>query len=248
MKNYSRSRRKTGFTLIELLAVIAIIAILAAILFPVFARARENARRASCQSNMKQIGLGIMQYTQDYDEMYPLNGANIFNVGGGEAYNRDVNSWRSLIFPYVKSEQLFTCPSNPDNATSTRDGGWPAAPSFRKSYNAVLGTVLSSNNSPVSLASVQNPATTLAVVEVFNGGAGEDASTMAHINPDYTQHHDDHFAGHLSTSVYLFSDGHVKSMRPTQTYNGTTSSYWNLANTSSSNIRTLCNNAEAKWK
>ncbi len=63
-------RTKWGFTLIELLVVIAIIAILAAILFPVFARARENARRASCQSNLKQIGLGIFQYAQDYDEYY----------------------------------------------------------------------------------------------------------------------------------------------------------------------------------
>ena len=75
-----RSRKATGFltgfTLIELLVVIAIIAILAAILFPVFARARENARRSSCQSNMKQIGLGFMQYTQDYDEQYPANRYN----------------------------------------------------------------------------------------------------------------------------------------------------------------------------
>jgi prepilin-type N-terminal cleavage/methylation domain-containing protein len=65
------SRKRTGFTLIELLVVIAIIAILAAILFPVFARARENARRASCQSNLKQIGLAVYQYTQDYDEKCP---------------------------------------------------------------------------------------------------------------------------------------------------------------------------------
>jgi prepilin-type N-terminal cleavage/methylation domain-containing protein len=71
-----RSRGIGGFTLIELLVVIAIIAILAAILFPVFARARENARRASCQSNLKQIGLGIMQYTQDYDERMPPTQAN----------------------------------------------------------------------------------------------------------------------------------------------------------------------------
>src|SRR5471032_329947 len=67
---------KRGFTLIELLVVIAIIAILAAILFPVFARARENARRASCQSNLKQLTLGILQYTQDYDGCYPEKDAN----------------------------------------------------------------------------------------------------------------------------------------------------------------------------
>lgn len=68
-----------AFTLIELLVVIAIIAILAAILFPVFARARENARRSSCMSNMKQIGLGLMQYTQDYDERLPCPGATDWN-------------------------------------------------------------------------------------------------------------------------------------------------------------------------
>jgi prepilin-type N-terminal cleavage/methylation domain-containing protein len=67
---HSKPKKKFGFTLIELLVVIAIIAILAAILFPVFGRARENARRSSCQSNLKQIGLGAMQYTQDYDEQY----------------------------------------------------------------------------------------------------------------------------------------------------------------------------------
>ena len=69
----SNFRRKSAFTLIELLVVIAIIAILAAILFPVFARARENARRSSCQSNLKQIGLGQLQYVQDYDEKYALS-------------------------------------------------------------------------------------------------------------------------------------------------------------------------------
>lgn len=94
----------TAFTLIELLVVIAIIAILAAILFPVFARARENARRASCQSNLKQIMLGVIQYTQDYDERYPLDFAD---MGGGVKIK-----WPDLIMPYVKSTQLFFCPSH----------------------------------------------------------------------------------------------------------------------------------------
>ncbi|PQV63855.1 hypothetical protein B1R32_10862 [Abditibacterium utsteinense] len=89
---------KAGFTLIELLVVIAIISILAAILFPVFGRARENARRASCQSNLKQIGLGLQQYAQDYD------GWTSGSVIAGLA-------WPSVIFPYVKSQQLFACPS-----------------------------------------------------------------------------------------------------------------------------------------
>jgi prepilin-type N-terminal cleavage/methylation domain-containing protein/prepilin-type processing-associated H-X9-DG protein len=97
------SRSRGGFTLIELLVVIAIIAILAAILFPVFARARENARRASCQSNMKQLGLGIMQYLQDYDERYFRGTAGALPTGAG---------WAGAIYPYTKSVQLYKCPSD----------------------------------------------------------------------------------------------------------------------------------------
>src|SRR5436853_4324942 len=93
-------KRKAAFTLIELLVVIAIIAILAAILFPVFSRARENARRASCQSNLKQIGLGIFQYIQDYDEKYPPA------VGGGVAASGNYG-WADEIQPYLKSTQIL---------------------------------------------------------------------------------------------------------------------------------------------
>ncbi|RYF44766.1 MAG: DUF1559 domain-containing protein, partial [Cytophagaceae bacterium] len=102
---------KKAFTLIELLVVIAIIAILAAILFPVFGRARENARRSSCQSNMKQLGLGVLQYVQDYDERYPAltrrYGVNYFNGG-----SVNWTYWQFQVQPYIKSGQLFSCPSN----------------------------------------------------------------------------------------------------------------------------------------
>jgi prepilin-type N-terminal cleavage/methylation domain-containing protein/prepilin-type processing-associated H-X9-DG protein len=96
--------KSSGFTLIELLVVIAIIAILAAILFPVFARARENARRASCQSNLKQIALGITQYIQDYDGRYP-----VYRFDGSDACNPYCYPFQ--LDPYVKSQQIYKCPS-----------------------------------------------------------------------------------------------------------------------------------------
>src|SRR5579862_2080162 len=99
----NRSFQKTGFTLIELLVVIAIIAILAAILFPVFAQAREKARAIACLSNLKQIGLAAAQYNQDYDEQNP-DGENWFFPGG--------NGWAGQIYPYVKSDAVFLCPDD----------------------------------------------------------------------------------------------------------------------------------------
>src|SRR5437879_1057622 len=115
------STQKRGFTLIELLVVIAIIAILAAILFPVFAQARESARKTSCLSNEKQLTLGALQYVQDYDETLPLS--NFFNgtawTGASVTTPADVFGhtptrdcfWSNSIQPYVKNVQIMLCPS-----------------------------------------------------------------------------------------------------------------------------------------
>ncbi|MBV9469564.1 MAG: prepilin-type N-terminal cleavage/methylation domain-containing protein, partial [Abitibacteriaceae bacterium] len=118
----SRSKvLKKGFTLIELLVVIAIIAILASILFPVFAKARENARRASCQSGMKQVALGVIQYIQDNDEYFYYQSADAMPVGGsvgGAAPgglpmgNPAGRTYADELHPYIKSEQIWRCPSS----------------------------------------------------------------------------------------------------------------------------------------
>ena len=117
-------RRKTGFTLIELLVVIAIIAILAAILLPVFAAARERARASSCASNLKQIGLACIQYSQDFDEsMIPAYNFDVELVGGSWVTIGPANFWPALCLPYVKSQAVFNCPDSSINTWDWTCGG-----------------------------------------------------------------------------------------------------------------------------
>ena len=210
--------KRSGFTLIELLVVIAIIAILAAILFPVFARARENARRSSCSSNLKQIGLGMLQYTQDYDEKYPLA-----RTGGP-----NFNNWAGRIAPYVKSKQLFACPSNPSN-TGVMGNNLPGQDSLvPASYamNFEIGDGAYSGGAGMSIANINEVATRILVTERIGNNAEPGVMWI-----DWTgnQFRDNGFAGHLGTSNYLFADGHVKSLRPTQTVAGGRSMWggWN---------------------
>ncbi|NLO06290.1 MAG: DUF1559 domain-containing protein [candidate division WS1 bacterium] len=120
---------RRGFTLIELLVVIAIIAILAAILFPVFARAREKARQTNCLSNTKQITLGIMQYAQDYDEMMVVNAVAVYDFAAPDGTPIHIVPdsamlWMYLVYPYVNNVQVYTCPSYNDGwSASVYDGG-----------------------------------------------------------------------------------------------------------------------------
>ena len=112
-------RLRPAFTLIELLVVIAIIAILAAILFPVFAQAREKAKQSTCTSNMKQIGISLMMYTQDYDETYPTNSWDLAPVGTTDSDSGNPNyrtrfNWIWQLLPYTKNRQIWRCPSDPN--------------------------------------------------------------------------------------------------------------------------------------
>ncbi len=146
--NNHKFRTKLGFTLIELLVVIAIIAILAAILFPVFGRARENARRSSCQSNLKQIGLAIVQYAGDYDGRYPIGEIYPFGTAAetcAKTYLPDAPlfnpfklqpTWMGIISPYTKSTQLYYCPSGPNNNEASKWSGYNKPEQrFGYSYN-----------------------------------------------------------------------------------------------------------------
>ena len=215
---------KSAFTLIELLVVIAIIAILAAILFPVFARARENARRSSCQSNLKQIGLGILQYSQDYDEKQPLT---VFGPNGASNWPT-AYKWMDAIYPYVKSEQIFRCPSDSSTvgyykyAASTPgvDSYNFASYIFNNAYWGYGGLGPANKN----LAAIDAPATTLWVLEQTNGSNIEASWQDAAANPPIGTFQGyamlDTPAGdvaqrHLDTTNALYCDGHVKAVRLT---------------------------------
>lgn len=225
-----KHKNAIGFTLIELLVVIAIIAILAAILFPVFAKARENARRASCLSNLKQIGLGLMQYTQDYDEKYPPRIMGTWGTsstyvtqtdtsmpgylfttsdGGGSGH---YTTWMDIIEPYIKSTQIFVCPS----VSST------ASPSY--GYN-----VYASN---LAMSAVDQPSLTMLamdynVVWAIYANCSDGGNWLRTGNAAV--------AHHLNGGNFLFFDGHAKWLASnngipqtgTCTGDSSTSIFWN---------------------
>jgi prepilin-type N-terminal cleavage/methylation domain-containing protein/prepilin-type processing-associated H-X9-DG protein len=232
MKNFKTASRDSSraFTLIELLVVIAIIAILASILFPVFGRARENARRSSCQSNLKQVGLAVLQYAQDYDEKYPSG-----TTTSGGARGR---GWGAQVLPYIKSTQVFVCPSE-TKANS-------ANPQISYAYNAAVPYPINGWTGP-SIAAFNATSRTVLVFEVTNitwdptsdlanpyspdgdgytgdiqpGGTNAGryatgflaASEETNVAAAGASGYDAPTGRHLDTSNFLFVDGHVKSLR-----------------------------------
>ncbi len=213
----------SGFTLVELLIVIAIIALLAAILFPVFARARENARRASCQSNMRQLALGITQYTQDYDERFPIQ------CVVGDITNGGPIGWADAISPYLKNRQIFYCPSgtmsqHPD--TSPNEVGYTEYYINSALSNTATLELPDYGAGGINQAVVGHPAQTILNVDGesdSNSTARFRGNGMASSGHDGTseQHYPGYYAPGLATTGSLkqkhfngsnlsFVDGHVK--------------------------------------
>ena len=246
LNTQNNPKTRSAFTLIELLVVIAIIAILAAILFPVFARARENARRSSCTSNLKQIGIGILQYVQDYDETYPQV------AHGGPPYF----GWVQIINPYIKSYQVFQCPSESTSGVTPTDAynpGGSAGNSDATDYfiSGLIANPPGGGFTGAKLARLQTPSIGImsgdqnptipiegsrfkgqqryALTANYTNDTGEDGAYCYGIiggsaDGRYgcqdlnTVDRDGAAKRHLDGANYLFADGHVKFQKVTQLY------------------------------
>lgn len=230
MKASTCQNRHRAFTLIELLVTIAIISILAAILFPVFARARENARRSSCLSNLKQIGLGAQMYTQDYDEKFMLIAVN----GLSNSSNSNPFGWADALAPYLKSTQIFQCPSEP-NGPPGPSGVFTVKPNDHKYtdywYNVMVhGSSISSlDNATLTVLSgdggsekysEDNTVSAYGYSRYFTGGGSASCETMSLYDTARYEYGDDAgelarivndgYKRHLGGANFAFADGHVK--------------------------------------
>lgn len=203
-----RGSRPRGFTLIELLVVIAIIAILAAILFPVFAKAREKARTASCQSNLKQLALGMIMYAQDFDETFTSIGGPyslLYGVAQNPSLPGNFNyygspygswgGWATRIYPYIKNAQVYMCASTTYSYFGVAYGLPATCP------NAAGTGIISFFDNSLSLATFTKPAETIMISE--KGAGGGDQYILS--SPYYACRSSHNDGGNIA-----FVDGHVK--------------------------------------
>jgi prepilin-type N-terminal cleavage/methylation domain-containing protein/prepilin-type processing-associated H-X9-DG protein len=263
-----RSIKPRGFTLIELLVVIAIIAILAAILFPVFAKAREKARQIACLSNTKQLALGFIQYSQDNDEQLPYC---FYGVPQG---------WAGHIYPYVKSTGVFKCPddSTPSYSPAGKNQAVPVSYAMNQDLTPNSGDDAQHRSPSYSLAHFTAPASIVLVYEVsgaivdvttndestnnftgsppssfespsgngcdsFSGHWGGGTGAALNLGPGISQRAASQiaFAGparHTDGANYILCDGHAKYFRPTQVSTGYGACY-------STDLQNACYGTEA---
>lgn len=202
--------RCRAFTLIELLVVIAIVAILAAILFPVFAQAREKTRSIACLSNSKQLGTAVQMYVADYDERLYVRcsatGAN--RAGAALAGSPNPVKWWNLLMPYVKSNALFSCPSDPAPTPSADVSGALTIPRSYMACASAEGLSLAQLDDPAETMALTEkwPAVTDSWIEPFNGD----------FTPDLVNAGQSHTAAnrHQGGMNCTFFDGHAKWYRP----------------------------------
>ncbi len=205
-------RTQKGFTLIELLVVIAIIAILAAILFPVFARAREKARQAACQSNLKQVVLAIQMYAQDHDELVCM-------ATMGTNYTDVDYMWFNVIGPYTKNAQIYICPSRRDVTQCSGGYVWNAlGGSFGSGggpwngFGLMPSMTYTATGWVISDGDVTYPSETVIVADTLKVGLGyyDTWHGFALNAAAFPQNLPDH---HNDMGNYAFYDGHVKSVK-----------------------------------
>ncbi len=200
------SRAAKGFTLIELLVVIAIIAILAAILFPVFARARERARQTSCLSNMRQQGTALMMYVQDYDELYPnqhnRTPESDVQYPGGALSNSMY--WYMAIYPYVNNVDLFSCPSD-------RRGAWNGNPTSSLRYGYSRHFAYHTSPPPIAMGDVEYPSETVVLADTgFAPEPPRDASPMPYVFYSRIYYRTMIYPRHNRGANMAFADGHAR--------------------------------------